>query len=316
MTIGIAAYGPNAGLAVFHALEVVERFASGAIGGFAAFAAIGSDGVLYRAETQRGGTRTLFVEGETTGLPPTGVIAEANAAALMSSGPDRPAPLSDYVPGDVRAGLVTGHRLPNAAGFGGCAVNLEVLDRLRAGHDARSAVDDVLDADPACDAGLIAVDLSGGVYGRNSARVDRRPDLGRARCEDRESGAVIVVLHNAITPIASALVAAQIGLAVMVPPPIADGFVRLRSGVPVTGGTGNRVHVDAEGNATRIETTDARVVNGRHNCAVIYLGAEVVCGGVVLGLTLFEPNCVVEDGRIVSLNGSANMRIGFHRGHG
>jgi len=316
MTIGIAAFGPRAGLAVIRALAAVERVAHGAVGGYAAFAAIGNGGILYRAETQRGGTRTLFVEGETTGVPPPAEVAEATAAAVMSSGPDRPPPLSAYVPADPAAGLVTGHRLPNAAGMTGRPVNLEVLERLRAGRPARDAVDEVLDADPHCDAGVIAVDLGGGVYGRNSLRVDERTDLGGARREDRASGAVIVVLHNALVPVASlAPLAADIGLAVMAPPAPVDGEVVVSAGAPVAVGSANRVEIDAAGNVLRVQTTDGRIVSGRHNCAAVYQGAEVVAGGTVLGVTVFEPNCVVEDGRISSLNGRPSMRIGYRRRH-
>jgi hypothetical protein len=65
MTIGIAAWGPDAGHAVFEALKVAEKVGRGSIGGFAVFVAITSDGRVIRAETQRGGTATLFLQGET-----------------------------------------------------------------------------------------------------------------------------------------------------------------------------------------------------------------------------------------------------------
>ena len=45
MTIGIAAHGPNAGLAVYRSLRATERVGTGSIGGFAAFGAISADGV-------------------------------------------------------------------------------------------------------------------------------------------------------------------------------------------------------------------------------------------------------------------------------
>ena len=63
MTIGIAVTGPDAGLAAFEALRAVERVSRGAIGGFVSFVAIGAEGSLLRAQTQRGGTRTLFTRG-------------------------------------------------------------------------------------------------------------------------------------------------------------------------------------------------------------------------------------------------------------
>ena len=86
MTIAIAAYGPNAGLAVYLGLQAAEAIAKGAIGGFATYAAIGADGALYRYQTQRGGTRTLFIQGETTGTPPPEEVANAVAAGVISRG--------------------------------------------------------------------------------------------------------------------------------------------------------------------------------------------------------------------------------------
>lgn len=315
MTIGIAASGPRAGLAVFRALAAVESIATGSIGGYAAFAAIDSEGGLHRAETQRGGTATLFVDGETTGVSPPEPVARAPIAGVMSSGPDRPTPLAQYVPAEPGAGLVTGHRLPNAAGVNGRPVNLEVLDQLRLGLAARAAVEAVLQADPESDAGLIAVDRDGGVFACNSERVARRPDLGHARRQSRDCGAVIEVLHNAISPAgAIAALAADIGLAVMVPERDADGDLLVTASVPVATGNTNRVVLDDNGEALRVETTDARILKGRHNCAAIYLHSEVVAAGAVIGHTLFEPNVVVEDGRIVTLNGRTEMRIGYRRG--
>jgi hypothetical protein len=90
MTIGIAAHGPNAGLAVYRSLRATERVGAGSIGGFAAFGAISADGKLMRYETQRGGTSTLFIEGEITGTDPPPDVATAASAAVISSGPDRP----------------------------------------------------------------------------------------------------------------------------------------------------------------------------------------------------------------------------------
>ena len=135
MTIGIAVYGPMAGLATFKALQAVERVGRGAIGGFASFVAITADGALLRSETQRGGTATLFTAGETICALPPQAFAEAPWAALMSSGPDRPAPLSQFTPGRAGVGLVSGHRLPNMPGADGLPINRAVLDR----HGARRA---------------------------------------------------------------------------------------------------------------------------------------------------------------------------------
>lgn len=312
MTIGIAVSGPGAGLAVFRALAAVERVGQGAIGGYAVFAAIDAAGTLHRAETQRGGTATLFTDGEVTGVAPPAVVAEATIAGVMSSGPDRPEPLEQFLPARAGVGLVTGHRLPNAIGPGGRPLNLEVLERLAAGDDARTAVDTVLAADPKADAGVIAVDAAGRVRGANSARVARRPDLGHTRRSDPAGTAVVEVLHNGIHPLAAvAELAACVAFDSMFPPLRSDGHVTVVAGTPLAAGDDSRVHVDAVGTAQRIETTDRRILTGRHNCAAIQLGTEVLHDGRRLGHTVFEPNAVVEDCRIVTLSGRATIRLGY-----
>lgn len=312
MTIGIAASGPGAGLAVFRALAAVERVAEGAIGGFAVFVVIDAAGTVHRAETQRGGTATLFTDGEATGVAPPPIVAEARIAGVMSSGPDRPEPLEQFLPARSGVGLVTGHRLPNAIGPRGRPLNIEVLERLAAGDDARTAVETVLDSDPEADAGVIAVDATGHVHGANSARVARRPDLGHARRSDPAGAAVVEVLHNAIHPVAAiAELAACVALDSMFPPLRSDGHITITAGTPLTGSDDCRVHVDADGTVQRIETTDRRILTGRHNCAAIQLGADILHDGRLLGHTVFEPNVVVEDGRIVTLSGRTTIRIDY-----
>lgn len=312
MTIGIIASGPNAGLAVFRALSAVERIGSGAIGGFAAFAAIDGTGSLFRAETQRGGTATLFVAGEETGVRPPPAVAAATMAAVMASGPDRPAPLSQFVAASAEAGLVTGHRLPNATGVNGRAVNLEVLERLSEGMTAMEAVQRVMADNPEADAGVIACDRHGRVGACNSRRVAARPDLGHHRREDRATGAVAEVLHNAIAPVESlAAMATEIAMEVMAPRHRSAGSVIVRAGLPVHIGTANRVVTDEAGEVLWVETTDGLIVTGRHNCAAIYLGAEVLRDGQLVGRTLMEPNVVVENGHVVSLSGQAEVEIGY-----
>ncbi len=68
MTIGIAAYGPNAGQAIIDALRAAEAVGHGAISGFVSMVVIGEDGELHRIETQRGGTQGLL---EGAGCPPS-----------------------------------------------------------------------------------------------------------------------------------------------------------------------------------------------------------------------------------------------------
>lgn len=309
MTIGIGAAGPRAGLAVFRALRAAERVGTGAIGGFATFAAIDTDGRLHRAETQRGGTATLFTEGEFTGAEPPPAIAEAPFAAVISSGPDRPAPLSQFLAADPRAGLVTGHRLPNTIGREGIPLNEAVLARLARGLPAATALREVLEAEPDLDAGMIALGPASGIAALDSARVASRPDLGAARAQAGD--AAVEIIHNAIRPRRSlAPLLAEIALNQMAPDR-PSGQVTVRAGTPVAQGAANRVLVDGADRVTLVETTDARILTGRHNCAAVYLGAQVVRDGTVLGTTLAEPNVMVEDGRILSLSGQDSFAIPY-----
>lgn len=311
MTIGIGAMGPNAGLAVFRTLQMAERIGEGAIGGYAVFAAIDRLGNVHRAETQRGGTATLFTRGEKTGVVPPDIIATAPFAAVMSSGPDRPAPLSQFLPGDGQVGLVTGHRLPNGAGLDGRRLNDAVLAAMREGSSATAALRLVLEANPQSDAGMIALGPGRGIDLMNSARVAERPDLGTARLT-RPDGSAIAILHNAIWPAATlAPLLAETGLECMVRSQAAAGTVDVPADIPVVAAGRDRLIVNREGIAEQVETTDARIVTGRHNCAAIYIGAQVICGDQLLGVTAEEPNVIVEDGRIVSLSGQHHFSISY-----
>ena len=314
MTIGIVCHGPNAGLAVFRALRAVERVATGSIGGFAAFAAITRTGRAVECATARGGTATLFVDGETTGAEPGEEVRSAPLAGVISSGPDRPVPLGQFLRVDARAGLVCGHRLPNAAGVSGMAFNEQALALLRDGRTAAEAADAVLDANPEGDVGLIVADLAGRIYARNSARVMRRPDLGHSRREDPAVPAVAEVLHNAIGPGPSvAALAAETALRVMVPTGAPDGWAIIEAGTPVELGETSLVELDGDGRARRVVTTDPGLTEGERNGAAIYLGAEVRQGDRLLGWTTVEPNVVLKDGRIVSMSGQTRLNLGYRR---
>ena len=311
MTIGIAVSGPNAGRAVFRALQAVERAGRGSIGGFASFVAITEAGELVRAETQRGGSRTLFTAGETTGVAPPTAVAEARLAAVMSSGPDRPAPLSQFTPGRAGVGLVTGHRLPNLPGVDGRPLNLAVLDRMAAGAPAALAARAELERNPEADAGIIALDLAGGLYAGNTAFVERRPDLGQALIEDPASGAKVAVLHNAIQPHPPlAGLAAAIALDAIAPVDRADLWVTLAAGTPVELGLENCVLVDAAGQTVRVTVTQPGWLDGRRQGAVIQFAARVRQDNRLLGHATEEPYCVVEAGRLVSLSGARSVRLG------
>lgn len=312
MTISIGAYGPKAGLAVYEALSAAERVGRGAIGGFATYAAITSDRRLLRHETQRGGSTTLFIDGETTGAPPPDEVANAIAAIVISSGPERPNPLSQFVAADPKGGLVSGHRLPNDTSVDGSPLNEEALRHLIASKTAREAVDRVIERNPQADVGLIAVDLRGSVYSRNSERVSRRPDLGHARLEDKAAGAGVEVLHNAIRPFpATGVLAAAIALDAMVEEPEPVGWITIEAGVPLELGSESAVHCGADMVARRVVTTDPIIVKGKHACAGIYLHSRVYRDGKLLGLTMFEPITDVQNGRILEMSGQKSLRMSY-----
>lgn len=312
MTIAIAAFGPRAGQAVFEALRAAESVGQGAIGGFATYRAIDADGRLHCHETQRGGSRTLFIDGEKTGVPPPDAVARAHVAGVISSGPERPDPLGQFLAADAAAGLVTGHRLPNGPSVDGNPLNVEALGHLRAGRSAQAAVDAVLDRNPEADVGLIAVDLKGGVYCRNSKRVARRPDLGHARHADAGTGATVEVLHNAISPFpVVASVAAAIALRAMVGESEPAGWISIPAGIPLELGDENAVHCGADGIATRVITTDPMMVKGRQIGAAVYLHSRVYRGDEFLGLTMFEPIVTVENGMMTEMSGQQSIRMSY-----
>lgn len=308
MTIGIAASGPRAGLGVFDALRAVEKVGRGHIGGFAVLAVLTVDGRLLRRETQVSGTKGLLAG---DAFLPTD-IAEAPQAALMSSGPDRPEPLDAFLPGEAGSGLVTGHRFPNACGAAGQPLNQEVLGLLRQGVDACSAVERVLRDNALADAGIIAVDQAGRIYGANSERVGRRPDLGAARRECMHRGIVIEVLHNAIFPCGPlAALAAEIAFDRMVDSGKTVCFLTLQAGTAVEAGEQEVVVVDEKGRALNILTPDLRILRGRWNCATPYLGAMVMSGDLLLGHTIEEANVVVQDGKVQSFEGQSERRLRY-----
>ena len=314
MTIGIAASGENAGLAVFRALRAVEAIGSGCIGGFVSFAAITGAGELVRATTQRGGTSTLFVVNERTGTDPPPDIASATIAALMSSGPDRPEPLAQFVAGDAGIGLVTGHRFAHARGANGVAFNQDVLDRMMGGVDIDDAVDGVLDENRHADVGLIGIDVGGNIHARNTDRVADRMDGGSAEHHEPAPGPSISILHNAIHPVAGiAAMAADIAMETMRPTWTPEFWIEASAGLRVLPGERNVVRVDSDLCVLEIATTDLSLLRGRRDGSPIYIGSQVWQDGKCLGYTVFEPYVVLVDGVVESLIGQRSMRLGCRR---
>jgi hypothetical protein len=306
VTIGIAAYGPRAGQAILEGLRAAEGVGRGAIGGFVSFAAIGEDGRLHRAETQRDGSRGLF-----GGEPLPAHLARARHAVLMSSGPDRPVPLSQFTPGDPRVGLVTGHRLPNTAGASGIAMNEEVLRRMGQGFAAFEAVERVARDNPHVDGGLIALAVDGQVHARDTAYVERFPDRGGIILGSREQGGIVAVLHNAIRPYRSlALLVAETVLDTILPEDAPDGVVGLAAGMPIEPGPENAIRVDAAFTVQSLTLSDPRYLSGRWSLGLGPM-ASIVMNDTVVAHLLYEPYLVIEAGRLETLDGAARMEIPF-----
>ena len=315
MTIGIAAHGENAGLAVFRALRAVESVGSGCIGGFASFAAITADGALVRSATQRGGTSTLFVVDERTGADPPPGVATAPIAALMSSGPDRPEPLSQFVAGEPEAGLVTGHRFAHAQGTNGVAFNQDALDRMTGGASVGRAVDAVLDENRHSDVGLIGIDRRGNIHARNTGVVANRIDGGSAEHLGGAEGPSVSILHNAILPVAGiAQMALEVAVETMRPAWSPEFWIEASAGTPVVLGESNFLKVDADLRVLEVTTTDPSLLQGRRDGSPIYIGSAVWQDGKRLGYTVFEPYIVLVDGVIESLIRQRSMRVGCRRG--
>ncbi len=198
MTIGIGAFGRRAGAAVLAAWEEAERRATGSLHGFAVFTVLDEDGRPITVTCQRGGLATLRARPDAQ-RDLLDRMAEAAVAGVITSGPDRPEPLTQFLAAGP-AGLVTGHRLPNLPTAEGVPANRAALALLEKGLPPRHAAEAVLDGNPDLDAGLIAVTRSG-VGLANSAHVAGRDDLGKALilAEDRRYG--LGLLHNSITPI-------------------------------------------------------------------------------------------------------------------
>jgi hypothetical protein len=311
MTIGIAVSGRRAGLAAFKALAAVEAVGRGGIGGFVSFAVIDRNGALRRAETQRGGTRTLFTAGERTGVEPPEDLLEAPLAVLMSSGPDRPAPLSRFTPGAAKVGLVTGHRLPNVPGVDGTPLNQNVLRRLADGQSPDAAVSAELDRNPDSDAGLIALDLAGRLSLGNTALVESRDDLGQALVEDSELGTKVAVLHNAIFPHrALADLAASAALDAIAPEDRIDFEVELLAGTRLELGAENCLHIASDGGVSHITVTQESWLADRRDGAALSYAASVRRDGKLIGRIGTESYCIVENGRLVSMSGREHVSIG------
>jgi hypothetical protein len=302
VTIGIAVSGPMAGLAAWRALRAVEAVGRGAIGGFASFAAVTADGRVLRAETQRGGGAALW-----GGEPPPPEIAEAPMAGLMSSGPDRPEPLSQFCDADPAAGLVTGHRLPNMAGPDGVPPLRAALALLAEGATPETAVVQALAPDPDGDAGLIAMDRSGRVALDETPAVRARNDRGAALLGRPEIGLRAAVLHNAIFPhgalAALALSAAEDAVA---PLDAAEAWAAL-TGLRIDPGS-RALEIDAAGRPVRLTAQPDAWRSSAWEGSPVRRGDPVLRDGLTVGRVVSECFAIARRGAVVGARGEDVVR--------
>ncbi|MET4348822.1 hypothetical protein [Bradyrhizobium sp. RT9a] len=312
MTIAIAAFGLNAGLAIFRALRACERVATGSIGGFATFAAITDDGRAIGSVTQRGGAATAFIQGETAGVEPWPEFAAAKVAAVISSGPDRRGDLTKCIPIDPLVGLVTGHRSPSTLGYNGKAMNADALARMQTGIMAADAARAVASESPEADCGLVCVDIAGHVGLANTERVLRRPDVANALRRDDESGAAVGVLQNAIRPCgAVAELAASIAIETMTSGLATRGFVTICAGTPIVAGQEDAVFCDPSGKVLRVTTSDPCLGITGSQIDGLYLASAVWLGDRLAGRTTFEPIVTIQNGHLVAFDGKNELQIGY-----
>lgn len=306
MTIGIGAIGKNAGLAVWKALNSVERVTSGSIGGFATFVIFNKDGKVKYYCTQRGGSKTLFTEGDSVVDYPPDEVIEAVIAGVISSGPDRPEPLESLLPAKEGVGFITGHRIPSAIGKNGISVNMETLKIMEKGESSNTAVNKVMSENPNIDAGLIAVDVNGNIGAINSKKVENRLDVASAVIKKAE--AKVAVFNNEIYPVKiTADLAAAIAMQVMTEERKPDIKITISSGLKVELGTEDKVVVNKENSAIQIFTTDPTILRGKTTCVVPYLGSTVVKNGKKIGILMNEPLTVLDNGIIVELAGQKTI---------
>ena len=306
MTIGIAAAGPWAGAGVLTALRAVEAVGRGAIGGFVSLAALTSSQDLLRAETQTGGVDSLFPD-----APPDAFLS-APFAALISSGPNRPEPLSQFIAAEPGIGIVTGHRFPHATTAEGQALNTLVLDAMEQGRGAQDAVDDVIAAHPKHDAGFVALPLNGALGMGNMPSVLRLANRGEATSECPRIGARVAALHNAILPNkAIATVATEIALDEMRRRNTKVQTITVLAGIDLGIADQAEIHVDDTFKAIHITHPDAR-----HQDTETAFGigdhVNVFRLGKLIGRLGLEPFMIVKDGTIVSLDGAREVQLPVH----
>lgn len=301
MTIGIAVHAPGAARAALAGLEAVEAVGRGAIGGFVSLSVITPGGEVHNLGVQKGGARAMLADPALTRL------AAARLAVLMSSGPDRPEPLSQFTPAAADAGLMTGHRLPNMPGPAGKPPNLVALQALRDGLSAAEAINRALGDAPGLDAGLIALTLDGEIAQANSASVAARDDIGQALVV--EPGMSIAVMHNSILPHEALADLAVSAIRDTLAPKDAWTGSGTAIGLTVRDGAAERALL-TDPDTGAILGFEAAASEWRRpaweGCPV-RRGDPVVAGGRVVGKVIQEAYCILRNGTVTQTRGGQTI---------
>lgn len=294
MTIGIATRGPRAGAAALQILRAVEAIGSGSIGGFAVFHWRDTSGALHHAVTQDQGTLTL---------DPAPGWETATHAAIISSGPNRPEPLLQFVPGSPDTGFVTGHRLPTSLLPDGAVLNTAALQAMAAGGFDQAQLEALLATGPAMDAGLICLPLEGPVLIADSPRVASRDDTGRFHWSAGPDLAC-ALLHNSIhtasvhgQALAEAL--GGIGRAAL-GGPVADYVCsRLPDRLPVQRAAADFIELTPAGEVIALHSADPAYHGARGRITAIYQSTAVHCQGRRIGQAVSEVFSGLEPGLLI-----------------
>jgi hypothetical protein len=227
----------------------------------------------------------------------------------MSSGPDRPAPLSQFTPADPAISLITGHRMPNTIGAGGFNLNDEVLNLMRRGSSPFDAVDAVVRANPEVDAGIVALAIDGRMHFADTPYVQRRGDVGRAMIGGPDQGAAVAVLHNAIRPHRPiATLAAEVAMDIMLPEDREDAWITFRRGTPLIAGTANAVNVADDGAVASITVDNPKFLVGLWSLGIGY-ETQVFRTKEAPAVMLYEPYMIIQSGRLQTIDGQAQLTV-------
>lgn len=303
MTVGIGIAGPGAGRAALVALAMVERVGRGMLGGFVSLAALDAAGRVVRAETGRGGAAALRAAGLPEGL------WEAPVAVLISSGPDRLPPLSQFTPAAEGVGCVAGHRLPNMPGRpGGPPLNALALERLAAGGPPQAVLERLLAEHPDADAGLIAVTADGQVAAADGALAAARSDAGGIVTAG--GGLRIAVQHNSIFPVAGlAAIAAGAAIDSAAPADAHDFEITLAAGLRLSTAAPDGIEIDAAGCVIAIGGLPAGWLAPVWQGAAAMRGRPVLRAGRPVGTLVSEAYCIAREGTLQSCDGTDSVRL-------